>query len=158
MQIDENIVKAHRQLAQFSCIPMSIEFVLKLLKLVPSDYFELQEKWNNFSGGTFACFDGQTLYGLSFKHQFSVDGGRNFCKQKMEKLFNTIDQELDEGRYVIISLAEDGGWHNYIIYDRAPNAEYLAVSKKCDGTRKYDDVKRRVSEMTGTDILTYRVS
>jgi hypothetical protein len=46
----------------------------------------------------------------------------------------------------------------YIIYDLAPNAEYLAVSKKCDGTRKYDDVKRRVTEMTVTDILTYRVS
>jgi hypothetical protein len=159
MNLNQEIIKSHTQLFEYSCIPMAVELVLKLLGRVPPDYFELQTQWNNFRFGTFADYDAKTINGVTFQMQFSVESGRNFSPEKMQQLFGTIDRELGAGRYVIISLASNGGWHNFVIYDRTNDGEYQAVSKTVSGTTWHrSDVKQKVADMTGTDVLTYRLS
>ncbi len=101
---NKEIIDNHKQLSHYSCIPMAAVLVLKLLERAPSDYFELQTQWNNFKAGTFANFDGKTIKGVTFHHKFSVANGRNFPPEKMKQLFDTIDHELEEDRYVVVSL------------------------------------------------------
>jgi hypothetical protein len=170
MNPDKEIIRNHRQLFEFSCVPMAVEFVLKLIEHAERGYFELQEKSQNNKLGTFADFDNREINGVKFQHKFSVKGGRNFPPEKMKKLFETIDRELDEKkRYVIISVANDPaepsqGWHNFVIYDRNKEGEYEAVSKTFQpdlnvhddsDTWRRSDIRKKVTEMTGTDILTY---
>jgi len=137
---------------------MAVELVLKLVERAPSDYFELQTRWNNFKTGTFANFDGQTINGATFHHKFSVANGRNFPPEKMKQLFDTIDHELQEDRYVVVSLASGNDWHNFVIYNQIAGGEYQAVSKAGSENWYRSDVKQKITEMTGTDILTYELS
>jgi hypothetical protein len=44
MKLDTTIVINHQQLDDFSCIPMAVELVLKLLSRVPADYYDLQRE------------------------------------------------------------------------------------------------------------------
>ena len=158
MILNKEIVDNHKQLSEYSCIPMAVELVLKLLEHAPSDYFELQTQWNNSKAGSFANFDGQTIKGVTFHHQFSVANGRCFPPEKMKQLFDTIDHELQEGRYVVVSLAHGNNWHNFVVYDQMADGEYQAASKAGSDTWCRSDVKQIITEMTGTDILTYEVS
>jgi hypothetical protein len=75
---------------------------------------------------------------------------------RLIQLFALIDDELASKRYVIISLNVPGGWHNYVIYNRLPNAEYEAVTK-AQPSEHIADVRQRVINMGGTDILTYEM-
>jgi hypothetical protein len=60
-----------------------------------------------------------------------------------------------DGRYVIVSLAVEGGnWHNYVIYNRLVKGEFEAITKGRSPERIHD-VRQRVQAMKGTDILTY---
>jgi hypothetical protein len=166
MNPDKEIMRTHRQLTQFSCIPMVVELVLKLLGRVPPDFFELQKDWKDNKLGTFADFHEREIKGVKFQHKFSVDKGRGFSPEKMKELFKTIDEELDNGRYVMISIANPPGegWHNFVIYDCNAHGEYDAVSKTFNpnlivrddtDTWRRSDIRKKVTEMTGTDILTY---
>ena len=154
MVIDQNILQAHKQLFQVSCIPMSIELVLKLLGHVPPDYFELQIPWGNNSFGSFADFDGKDFFGVNFKQKYAIPRGDNF---PLEELFRTIENELNQGIYVIVSLQVPNGWHMYVIYDQLPNGEFLAVTK-WQPKEVIDNVRQIVISMKGTDILTYRIN
>ncbi len=153
------VLNAHTQLSPFSCIPMAVEFVLKLLGRIPLDYFDLQQDWINRPGGAlgfndFREFGGQTLYGVRFKAHYTPPvRGEAF---PLEELFSVIDHELASGRYVIISLAVPGGWHNYVIHNRLSNAEYGAVTK-AQNREQITNVRQRVTDMRGTDILTYEL-
>ena len=138
---------------------MAVEFVLKLLGRIPLDYFDLQQDWINRPGGAlgfndFREFDGQTLYGVRFKSHYTPPvRGEAFL---LEELFSVIDDELASRRYVIISLAVPGGWHNYVIHNRLSNAEYGAVTK-AQNREQITNVRQRVTDMRGTDILTYEL-
>src|SRR4051794_12277758 len=56
-------VDEHKQISDFSCIPMSLEMVLKLEHRKPIDFFDLQKAWNNSKDGTLGYFDGTTIAG-----------------------------------------------------------------------------------------------
>jgi hypothetical protein len=155
MKLDHSIVERHKQLAVHSCIPMSIELVLKLLGRVPPDFYCLQEQWGDRKDGTFGDFDGKTIRGLTFRLRFPVQSGRGFPAEKLTLLFDTIDRELGEDRFVIVSLAVPCGWHNFVVYERTDSGEYLATSKSTSSTWPRTDVRSAISAMTGTDILTY---
>ena len=47
MELDERIVQKHEQLSCYSCIPMAVDLILKLLGRVTPDYLELQNEWND---------------------------------------------------------------------------------------------------------------
>ena len=154
---NEEIIDSHKQLSTYSCIPMAVELVLKLLHRVPSYYFELQTLWNDFSWGSFCNFDGRTINGVTFHHKFPVANGRGFPLEKMKQLFGTIDRELNAGRYVVVSLPSGNDYHNFVIYNQTADGEYEAVSKNVCQTWWESDVKKKITHMTGTDILTYEL-
>jgi hypothetical protein len=149
-----DVLNEHEQLFQASCIPMAIEFVLKLLgKLRPEDFI-LQAAWDNRTNGNFADFDERTFNGVKFRRQFPNPRDDDF---PLNDLFETIEDELASRRYVIVSLAVEGGhWHNYIIHNRLQNGQFEAVTKGRDPER-INDVKQRIETMKGTDILTYEL-
>ena len=159
LPLDPNVLAVHTQIGDLSCVPMAVEFVLKLLGRVPPNFFALQQDWINRSGGAlefndFRVFNGQILYGVRFRSNYTppVRGG-GF---PLEELFSIVDDELLARRYVIVSLTVPGGWHNYIIYNRLPNAEYEAVTK-AQHPEHIANVRQRVIDMEGTDILTYEL-
>lgn len=147
----------HKQIYSFSCIPMSIEMILKFNKRVAPDYYDLQKDWKDKNDGTFSNFDGRTISGIKFKHQFNISRGDDF---PFDSLFKTIDAELAAGRKVIVSLPSGRDfWHMFVIDSKMGGDDYLAFSRYYnDGnlvTKEY--VKRSIRECGGTDILTYRV-
>jgi hypothetical protein len=68
---DWYIIDQHHQFNAPSCIPSSVEMVLKLEHREPVDFYDLQKAWGNKTDGTFADFDGRSIGGLTFHKQFS---------------------------------------------------------------------------------------
>ncbi len=153
-KFNRQIVDAHEQRYGMSCIPMSIEMVLKLLGRVQSDYYELQNPWKEKADGNFRDFDGKTLKGVTFHQQFDLPRNDQF---PLAKLFETIDRELKAGRFVIVSLSSGSGWHMYVIYDEDVDGDFLAVSKLGAKTIETQHVKKIITRMKGTDIMTYEL-
>jgi hypothetical protein len=149
-----DIVDSHRQIYDMSCIPMSIEMVLKLLGQVPASYYDLQKEWQNKADGNFSNFDGRTFGNITFHKQFGLDRNNQF---PLQKLFSAIEDELKAGRFVIISLVSGGGWHMHVIYQQEANGDFVAVSKSGKTTTETHGIKSIVKQMNGTDILTYAV-
>jgi hypothetical protein len=147
------VVDSHEQRYGMSCIPMSIEMVLKLLGRAPGTYYELQDAWKEKADGSFSNFDGKTIAGTTFHKQFGMPRGSEF---PLEKLFATIDSELKAGRFVIVSLASSqASWHMYVIYDEDADGDFIAVSKLGTKTIEATKIKETIRNMKGTDILTY---
>ncbi len=151
-KFDVAIIDSHTQRYQMSCIPSSVEMVLKLLGRVPLSYYDLQNEWKNKSDGSFKNFDRKTVNGVTFHLQFMLPRNDDF---PLEQLFAVIHSELQQGRFVIVGLASGGGWHNWVIYDEDVNGEFLAVSKYDVKTMHIRNVKSVIRKMKGTDIGTY---
>ena len=157
---DRRVVDEHRQLFDSSCIPMTIEMVLKLTGRQPADFFKLQEAWRNKTDGNFRDFDGKTVSGLTFHQQFSLPRNADF---PLKRLFATIDKELNAGRYVIVSLKSGANaWHMHVIYGKDASGDFVAITKsgsKATGAKTVvvKHVKEMIGKMQGTDILTYEV-
>jgi hypothetical protein len=153
---DRTIVDAHEQKFELSCIPSCVELVLKLLKRVEPSYYDEQRSWGNTPDGSFGNYSGRELFGLRFRNLFyEHPRGPGF---PVADLLSKIRAELDEERFVIISLASSGGWHMYVVYAHE-NDEFRAVSKASPPsghvTVSVGDVKAVVKSMQGTDILVY---
>ncbi|TDQ11752.1 hypothetical protein [Pedobacter metabolipauper] len=147
----------HKQIYNSSCIPMSVELVLKYNKKVLPDYYKLQNNWKEKTDGTFNNFDGKTIEGIQFKHQFNLKRGDSF---PFNQLFKTIDAELTAGRKVIISLPSGYNfWHMYVIDGKADSGDYIAYSRYFNDNNliTMQNIKKLIFEVKGTDILTYRI-
>jgi hypothetical protein len=153
-KFDPHIIDVHEQRYGMSCIPSSVEMVLKLLERVPSSYYDLQTEWKEKSDGNFRNFEGKTFAGVTFHQQFSLARNSDF---PLAKLFETIHSELQTGRFVIVGLASSGGWHNWVIYDEDADGEFVAVSKFGARTIEERHVKKVIMKMQGTDIGTYEL-
>jgi hypothetical protein len=154
MQFDKDIIDQHCQKYDNSCVSSAVEMILKLLKKVPIEYDELQEKYDNRRDVGFVTFNGYTFQDVIFKHEFGEYIEKRGPNYPLDNLFKRIDEELENNRYICISLVGQRSWHMYVIYEKSLN-EYNAFSKS-DGKTIYEDhVRRRIAEMGGTDILTY---
>lgn len=152
---DPKKVDAHRQVYEWSGIPMAIELILKLTGREQPDFYRLQEEWKNKRDGNFINFDGRAIGGLTFHHRFDEPRGNDF---PVGDLFKTINSELDHGRYVCIALYNGSSWGIYVIVGRTASGDFHAVTKGNSGrTLTVTNVKARVREMKGTDILTYTI-
>lgn len=150
---EKSIVDRHAQIYLASCIPSSVEIVLKLTGRVPPDFFELQEEWKNKTDGSFANFDNVTIAGLTFRRQYALPRDRRF---PLRDLFAAIDSELDAGRYVIVGLRSGKhSFHNWVIVERVAGGEYRAVSKNGRDTMEITNTRAIIRRMKGTDIGTY---
>lgn len=101
-----------------SCVASGIEMILKLERLVPESYYEIQDRYKYQNTG-FGEFHGKTIEGLIFTSQrLSTNDG---------SIQKKIAEELREGRYVLISLPT-GGWHIFLVFLNYEN-DFHAVSK-----------------------------
>jgi TPR repeat protein len=153
-KFDRKIIDAHEQRYAMSCIPSSVEMVLKLLGRVPASYYEQQDAWKNKADGSFHNFDGKTIEGVTFYQKFTQAHGTQF---PLEELFAAIDSELEAGRYVIIGLPAGGDTHDWVIYDEDAKGEFLAVSKGGAPTIENNHVRKTITDMKGTDIGVYKL-
>jgi hypothetical protein len=128
--------------------------ILKSLQFVREDFYDLQNKWRNKRNGSFADFNGAVIYGIRFRHEFaSPSRGDGF---PIDDLFRRIDEEIDNGRFVCVSLEESyRKWHMYVIHVKN-NDEYSAFSKNGERTIEISQVKNLIRRMQGTDILSYQ--
>jgi len=157
IKYDKEIIENHSQRYPISCIPSCVEMVLKLLEKVNSDYYELQNDWGNNSLGNFKDFDNKTIKGITFHHKFDPNGyGGRSVKFPLNDLSKRIDAELENHRFVCISLVSNAGWHMWVIYKKDID-EYFAFSKENSKTITCDKVWSIVQNMQGTDILTYTI-
>lgn len=171
MQIDVDYISRHKQIAEKSCVPMSVECVLKLLRLMPINDFSLQMDGSK-SGQSNWIKDGFNYQNsnqtVKFERQFLLEDiglfenrGSLFMESYFENLFITIDNELVNDRYVIISLeSAPNQWHMEVIYNKNDNNLYQTISFYYnDNYRVYNnkDLRHIVAKMQGTDILTYSV-
>jgi hypothetical protein len=157
---ERQIVDKHRQLYDVSCIPMTVELVLKLTKHAPVSYFDLQNAWKNKFDGNFSDFDGKTIMGLTFHKQFGMPRDEDF---PIGRLFATIDKELDARRFVIVSLPSTSGWHMHVICARDEAGDFIAFSKSGSQqtgseTTEERNLKKLIKSVHGTDIMTYEES
>jgi len=154
IKYDKDIIDNHSQIFPNSCIPSCVEMVLKLLGKVNSDYYDLQNAWRNNTNGNFSNFDNKTIEGVTFHREFPDERNSNF---PLDKLNDRIDNELENGRFVCISLEiAPKRFHMWVIHKK-DNGEYFAISKGNSKTITCDKVWSIVQNMQGTDILTYSV-
>ena len=152
LPLDIKIVCAHKQLYGNSCVPMSLEFVLKLIGQVGTDYYELQDEKGDVQRGGVE-YDGKLIKGLTFKY-ITEDWGLNF---PLEEIFESIKYELAHDRYVIVTIG-DGPYHNVIVYGYDETRdEFLGVTRYHNDAdyKLINDVKNCISINQGTGILIY---
>ena len=154
-KFDRGIIDQHEQRYDVSCIPSSVEMVLKLLGREPESYYDLQDAWQHKFDGTFGDFDNRTIQGVTFHRQFFLPRNDQF---PLTNLFTAIDSELKAGRFVIVSLTSGAGWHMYVIYDEDESGDFKAVSKDMKKTMTAVHLKKTITRMKGTDIMTYEVN
>ncbi len=170
MTLDLSRISHHKQLNPDSCIPMSVETVLKLLNLMPNKDFSLQVD-SAKSGNTnwiFPNFDYPAINPrVQFRREYllsdigQLDRGSHFMQNYFDLLFRTIDEELLHERFVIISLKSGPEqWHMEIIFRKISDSEYMTLTYYHGTDRPkiwpLQDLRTRVSAMLGTDILTYK--
>jgi len=151
----DSVVNNHNQTFESSCIPSSVEMVLKYCKAVDFDYYDLQNEWKNKLDGTFGNFDNKELYGITFFRKFDLPRNTNF---PIDSLFQTIEDELKSGRKVIISLPSNTGWHMFVVHKQTPDGEFVSYSKQGSHTLILRNTKEIVKQVNGTDIMTYSIS
>lgn len=153
-KFQEEIIHQHSQINMSSCIPSGIEMILKLNCKVDSNFYNYQQIWGNKTDGSFGNFDNLVINGLRFSHKFNLPRNNNF---PLADLFQTINDELTQNRYVLVSLVSGQNmWHIYVISEKLPNGEFKAYSKIDDRTLVVSNVKEFITNMKGTDIMVYR--
>jgi hypothetical protein len=171
MKIDFNKIEDHKQVTPYSCVPMSVELVLKLLGLMAITDFSLQNDPNKSGNSNWIKNGFQYPYVnpiVKFNREFLLgdlgfdkDRGDYFMQNFYNKLFDTIDKELENNRLVIISL-ESGikQWHMEVVFDKVSDQEYSTVTFYHNNPQytiySKQPLKQRVNAMQGTDILTYK--
>ncbi|MCX6159058.1 MAG: hypothetical protein NTY74_13845 [Ignavibacteriae bacterium] len=169
MEIDFDKIKSHRQLTEISCIPMAVESILILLDYMKVNDTSLQSN-PAYSGNSNWIKSGWSISKGSsrvvFKREFHLPDlnlkarGDHFMVDYFDKLFEKIDDELNNERLVIISL-ESGTdqWHMEVIFDKVNNDEYKTFTfyHNHNGPKinESNNLRERVTSMKGTDILTY---
>ncbi len=173
MQINFENISKHRQIACNSCVPMSVELVLKVLGIMEQEDFSLQKDSSKIgdsdwikNGFEYPSINSQIKFERRFKlsdYYANIDDrGEHFLQKYFVELFKTIDYEIENNRLVIISLQSAPTptlWHMEVIFDKVDDNSYKTIT--CyhdDGEPRVlkKNLKEKVWEMMGTDILTYK--
>lgn len=166
MLLNKQAIQFHQQIHPLSCIPMSIECVLKMLGIMPINNFDLQKDESKHLRNQWlqnVVFRGPDSKGVTFTNEYPQFGhSRNDENMRLyfDELFHTIDDELSCNRYVIISLSTGPNqWHMVIVYDKLDESNYDTVTFNYGEVGPQllrENLKERVRKMKGTDILTYK--
>lgn len=148
----------HQQIYNLSCIPSSVEMVLKYNKKERSSFYKFQKEWKEKADGTFGDFNGKTIDGITFTQQFNQPRGVGF---PYDSLYSTIRKELKAGRKVIISLVSGPGmWHIWLVDHQTTDGDFVGYSRGYQNNTVLEvtNIKGLVQSMQGTDIMTYKVA
>jgi len=151
-------VRDHKQIYNSSCIPSSVEMVLKYNKKESSSFYKFQNEWKEKTDGTFGDFNGKTIDGITFTQQFNQPRGIAF---PFDSLYRTISKELKAGRKVIISLVSGPGmWHIWIVDHQTADGNFVGYSRGYQNNTVLEvtNIKGLVQAMQGTDIMTYKIA
>ena len=161
-KVNWKIIDQHEQIYKKSCVASAIEMILKLEKKVAINYTGLQYELKDRAIG-FGDFNNKTILGLTFESKFGSYDNFDFVA-----LFNFIDKELVEERFVVVSLGNDtcSSCHMFIIYEKSEEGKYFAFTKESkEGelpakiTKEEQNAKEIIKKMNngkGTDILIYK--
>jgi Peptidase_C39 like family len=159
LPLDQNVLVNHIQKYRRSCVPMSVELVLKLIGKAELSYYDLQDEKGDVPrwGGD---YDSKIYCGIKFCLEFDIQRGLSF---PLDRLFDRIKEEIGAGRYVITAweTGKDNNfttYHNYVIYGYDGN-EFLAVTRYYNNPTIdwVSDMKSRIIGIQGSDILTYTI-
>ncbi len=169
MVINHQLIAQHKQIHEDSCVPMSVECVLKLLGLMRQGDFSFQYdpsksgQSNWVKGLRYPAINPIVEFNREFMlsdYGVSSDRGQHFMENYFFKLFERIDEELNHNRFVIISLSSGyNRWHNEVIFEKIGESDYktLTFYHRTDGVQILTHkLKERVQQMEGTDILVYK--
>lgn len=159
--LNPKVLDQHFQKYENSCVPMAIEFVLKLMNKVDLDYYNLQDEKGDLArwGGE---YENRIINGVRISMEFDIIRGPDF---PIDDLFKKIQQELDLGRYVNCALISNVDsekkyttFHAYVIYGSVGD-EFLGVTKSFGNPNvEYKtDMKSEIRKIGGTDILTFTI-
>lgn len=154
--LDQNVLNCHKQIFAKSCVPMAIEFALKLSGCVDYEYYKLQKCSRN-NPKSFKDYDGLTISGARLELCFDIKRGPNF---PLDKLFEKIHEELNRRKYVVCAWRERvscGDYHAYVIYGLL-NEEFLAVTKWHNNPKPVfiDNMQDRLISIEGSDIIIFK--
>jgi len=163
LELDPDVLKNHQQKKSNSCIPMSVELLLKLNGNVKPTFFDIQDGnlgYKTYDGDGWEYKD-KTIEGMKLHHLFEDKRG----KYPIEKLFDKIREELDNKRFVQISLyngkrnnGKDDNYHGWVVYgyEQNPDKFYGITFDHGNPNPVYKDtVFEELTKMKGTDILVY---
>lgn len=156
----EQIIKCHCQKYNNSCTASAIELVLKLLGEKPCNYYELQDEKGDVCRG-FDQFDNRVIGKVRFEAKYNPPNRNNsIWHQQKDNFYRFIDSELENGKYVILSLSLlqfNGNYHTFIIYPPKANNEYNAIAiYRCNPIfQRISNVKEEIDRIYGTDIMIY---
>jgi hypothetical protein len=156
LPLDQDVLKNHLQFYEHSCVPMSVELVLKLMKALPIDTFELQRECGNIPKSS-RDFDGRKISGINITRKFDDKDRGDFFP--LEKLFATIRSEIENGNYVQCACKpnpHNASYHAYVIYGYEGD-EFLAITKyyNNDATFYESEMKTKLRDTKGSDILIF---
>jgi hypothetical protein len=176
LPLDPTVINGHHQVYPDSCVPMSVELVVKLEDPSQINYYDEQHKYPNGKswGGDFV----RKINRITFTHLFTLPR----YTYPLPPLFQTIVDELDSNRYVQLSLVsvwkkdkngneviDNNGhkipqvFHCWVVYGYDNNGDFLGISRDYNinqpiyiQTGYNPTIKQQLTIMGGTDILIYR--
>lgn len=158
LPLDPTIIEKHQQLFEVSCVPMSIEFLVKLEDTTQVNFYEEQHKHPNGKiGGEY--YDKKIIHSLSFSHLFSNSKNPRGTSFPLQQLIDKMKEEIDNGRYFQISLESGGNnYHMWIIYGYNDNLDFFGITKYWNNPHPHriSNVIEKLKKMGGTDIVVYQ--
>lgn len=169
MQLNKNLIKGHKQVTHDSCVPMSVELVLKLEGLMPINDFSFQNDSPKIGNSHWVKNPRLKYPDISPKVIFDrefMNSDLGLPEHTDEALANNlgptlkrIDEELEAGRYVIISVKSGPTTtHNIVVYNKIDNSNYDTVTfhhTSDDPLIQSENLREKIIERKGTDIITY---
>jgi hypothetical protein len=161
--------KGHEQIEGNSCVPMSVELVLKLEGEMQPDDFSLQNdktkignsEWIKNPRFEYPSRNPKIRFDREFmnKDVGKQDHTDEALAENLEPTLETIDNELEAGRYPIISVKSGPSTtHNIVIYGKVDDSNYNTITFHHNHgvLDQVENIRQKIIERKGTDILTYK--
>ncbi len=167
IKLNQTIVRGHQQLYPDSCVPMSVEFVVKLVDPTQLQYYDQQHQYPNGTIGG-QHYNNQILNNIQFTHlypQSSHPRGQNF---PLPELFRIMKYEIDHNRFVQLGLKSGviidlNGvvtgtlYHGWVVYGYDNQGEFLGVTRYHHHNNPIfsQTIRQDITTLQGTDILIW---
>ncbi len=146
-QILQLLLDRHRQKYAQSCSPSLIEIMLKHYKLVPDDYYELQDKYKNKNVGLIH-FAGQEIEGLKIESHDPTNG-----QSFNERLLEEWGKNRLIGLYCVTPQSNPPSCHGWIVSTIEGDNIFLLSKYSEQGNDEGFRTAQLHATLTGTNSL-----